>query len=201
MNIIISPYAKKLREKDTPHPKNYPYWKELVALIKQQGLGYTGDSKSGYSGGSGHNIIQIGVEGEERLVENCQFGLPTPQLIEVCKEADTFISVENFFPHFMHFNFKGKKKGIVLFAKSDPKIFGYPENINLLKDKKYLRWDQFGPWEATDFVQEAFVKPDMVMKELKALQTIKEISTEVKKAFEERNALYEGNLPKINLES
>lgn len=147
MKIIVSPYAKKLREKDTPHPKNYPFWEELIVLLKKEG----------------HEIIQIGVAGEKELVDKCQFNLPTPQLIEICKGADTFISVENFFPHFMHFNFKSEKKGIVLFAKSDPEIFGYPENINLLKDKKYLRWDQFGPWEATEFIKEAFVDPQTVM--------------------------------------
>lgn len=90
----------------------------------------------------------------------------------------------------MHFNFKSEKKGIVLFAKSDPEIFGYPENINLLKDKKYLRWDQFGPWEATDFVEEAFFKPDRVMVELKALILKNELKDARDRAF-----------PKINLES
>lgn len=147
MKIIVSPYAKKLREKDSPHPKNYPYWKELIKLLQQDG----------------HTIIQIGIEGEDRLVEDCRFGLPSSQLIELCKGADTFISVENFFPHFMHFNFKGAKKGIVLFAKSDPEIYGYSENTNLLKDKKYLRWDQFGPWEATDYIEKAFVEPQIVI--------------------------------------
>lgn len=145
MKIIISPYAKKLREKDTPHPKNYPYWKELVELLKD------------------HQIIQIGVEGEEKLVESCYFGLHSRDLIALCRGADTFISVENFFPHFMNYNFP-EKSGIVLFGKSDPDIFGYPQNINLLRDRKYLRWDQFGPWEMTDFVEEAFVKPEIVMK-------------------------------------
>lgn len=154
MNIITSPYAKKLREKDTPHPKNYPFWKELIPLLKD----------------AGHTIIQIGVEGEEKLVEDCRFGLSTKDLIDLCSNMDMFISVENFFPHFNHYNFKGEKGGIVLFGKSDPEIFGYPENINLLKDKKYLRWDQFGPWEMTDPVEDAFVKPDIVMKAVEKLQ-------------------------------
>lgn len=159
MKLIISPYAKKLREKDTPHPKNYPFWEELISLLKKDG----------------HEIIQIGVEGEKELVDNCKFGLCTKDLIDLCSTMDAFISVENFFPHFIHYNFADKryrgsgKRGIVLFGKSDPEIFGYPENINLLKDKKYLRWDQFGPWEATDFVEEAFVKPDRVILELDKL--------------------------------
>lgn len=156
MKIVISPYAKKLREKDTPHPKNYPFWKELIRTLKE------------------HQIIQIGVEGEEKLVDDCRFGLSTKDLIELCSDIDLFISVENFFPHFMNYNFP-KKTGIVLFAKSDPEIFGYPQNINLLKDKKYLRWDQFGPWEATDYVEDAFVNPDIIMYAINRLKTRKAI--------------------------
>lgn len=140
MKIIISPYSKKLREKDTPHPKNYPFWPELVQLLE------------------GHEIIQVGVKGETELVPNCKFNLPTPELIDLCKDADTFISVENFFPHFVNYNFPDKR-GIVIFSKSDPEIFGYPQNINYIKDKKYLRYDQFGPWEYTDFIKEAFPEP------------------------------------------
>lgn len=159
MKIIISPYAKKLREKDTPHPKNYPFWKELIPLLRQEKLGIPLN-----------HLIQIGVEEEEKLVEDCRFGLSSKDLIDLCSDMDMFISVENFFPHFNHYNFKGAKGGIVLFGKSDPEIFGYSENINLLKDKKYLRWDQFGPWEMTDFVEDAFVKPDIVMKAVEKLQ-------------------------------
>lgn len=148
MKIIISPYSKQLRGKDTPHPKNYPFWPELIQLL------------------DGHEIIQIGVKGEGELVPTCKFNLSTPDLIELTKDMDCFISVENFFPHFVHFNFKGEKKGIVLFAKSDPEIYGYPENVNLLKDKKYLRYDQFGPWEYTDFIKEAFSEPQEVYESL-----------------------------------
>lgn len=144
MKIIISPYSKKLRKKDTPHPKNYPFWPELIQLLKD------------------HEVIQIGVEGETKMVEDYRFNCTSAELIELCKDADCFISVENFFPHFMHFNFKGEKKGVVIFSKSDPEIFGYPENVNLLKDKKYLRWDQFGPWEMTDYIEEAFPTPKTV---------------------------------------
>lgn len=145
MKIVISPYSKKLREKDTLHPKNFPFWKELVDLLKIDG----------------HKIIQVGVEGEEKLVEDCKFNLSSKELIELYKQCDTFISVENFFPHFVHAN--KLNGGVVIFAQSDPEIFGYSENINLLKSKEYLRWDQFGPWEACEYKEDAFVKPDMVL--------------------------------------
>ena len=46
--IIISPYSKALRS-GKRNPKNYPYWQELIELIKEP-------------------IVQIGIEGEEQLV-------------------------------------------------------------------------------------------------------------------------------------
>jgi hypothetical protein len=150
MKIIISPYPKKLRERSTPHPKQYPFWKELVKSLEA------------------FDIIQIGVEGEERLVENCKFNLPTKELIELTKDMDLFISVENFFPHFCNYNFKDKK-GIVLFGRSDPDIFGYQQNSNLLVDRKFLRWDMMGPWEACEYQEEAFVKPEIVVETVKKL--------------------------------
>ena len=39
---------------------------------------------------------------------------------------------------------------------SDKNIFGYPQNINLLKNKKYLRKNQFDTWEAEEFIEKAF---------------------------------------------
>lgn len=151
MKIIISPYSKQLRGKDTPHPKNYPFWPELIQLLKD------------------HEVIQIGVKGEVELVDTCKFNLTTPELIKLTSDMDCFISVENFFPHFVNYNFKSEKRGVVLFSKSDPEIFGYPQNINLLKDKKYLRPDQFGMWESTDFIKEAFTEPAEVYKKVISL--------------------------------
>lgn len=147
MKVIISPYSKKLREKDTPHPKNYPYWPKLIELLEIKG----------------YQLIQVGAPGETPLTRDTRFGLTSQELIELVRATAFFISVENFFPHMVHYNFRGQKAGIVLYGKSDPEIFGYPENINLLKDKKYLRWDQFGPWENTDYVEEAFISPQEVL--------------------------------------
>jgi len=157
MKIIISPFSKQLREKDTPHPKNYPYWQPLISLLLADN----------------HEVIQVGALGERQLASATQFGLSSKELIELMRGADMFISVENFFPHMVHFNFKGLKNGIVLFGKSDPEIFGYPENKNLLKSENFLRWDQFGPWEDTDFVEQAFVSPEEVRKVVESFGNLK----------------------------
>ena len=42
-------------------------------------------------------------------------------------------------------------------------LFGYEQNINLLKDRKYLRQNQFDIWENDVFTEEAFVAADVVV--------------------------------------
>jgi ADP-heptose:LPS heptosyltransferase len=147
--IIISPYSRRLRGKDTENPKNYPYWDELVELLTE----------------NNYYIIQVGVEGEKRLRGGIggieyKFNLPLKELKKLVEECDAWISVDNFFQHFC--SLVGKP-GIVLFGQSDPLIFGHPENINLLKDRKYLRPDQFNIWEACEQNKEAFVEPRKVL--------------------------------------
>lgn len=145
MKIIISPYSKPLRN-GKRNAKNYPYWNELVQLLCE----------------AGHEITQIAVGGE-KVIEyhsiNVFTSLPYWDILTAVLTHDIFISIDNFFPHFCHYY---GKPGIVLFSRSDPKIFGYPENINLLKDSKYLRPDQFGLWESCDYIENAFVWPERV---------------------------------------
>ena len=117
--IIISPYAQKLRNGKI-NPKNYPYWTKLVKEL----------SKNGYE------IVQIGIEGEDPLVPDFRKNLSLTELDKLVKSCDTWIGVDSFFQHFC---WDLKKPGIVLWAQSDPDIFGHSENINLLKDRKYLR--------------------------------------------------------------
>lgn len=130
---------------DKSHPKNYPYWKEVIKLINEP-------------------IIQVGVEGETPLVKDFRKNLSLDELKQLVLECRTWISVDSFFQHFC---WDIGKYGIVLFGQSDPKIFGHPENVNLLKDPKYLREQQFWWWEQTDYIKESFVKPIEVIKALK----------------------------------
>lgn len=144
--IIISPFAKKMRNGE-PHPKDYPYWKEVVAGIND-------------------HIVQVGVEGEQKLVEDFRTNLPLTELATLVDECKTWISVDSFFQHFA---WDLGKPGIVLFGQSDPNIFGHVENINLLKDRKYLRDKQFWWWEQTRFIKESFVEPQVVLEALAKL--------------------------------
>lgn len=141
--IIISPFAKKMRNGKL-HPKDYPYWSELLELIDEP-------------------VIQVGVEGETQLTQDFRKNLKFVELAKLVDECKTWISVDSFFQHFC---WDLKKPGIVLFGQSDPNIFGHIENINLLKDRSYLREKQFWLWEQCEFNKDAFVQPDLVIKEL-----------------------------------
>jgi len=145
--IIIAPYAQKLRNGKI-NPKNYPYWQELIELLFKDG----------------YEIVQIGIEGENPLVPDFRKNLSLTELDKLVKSCDTWISVDSFFQHFC---WDLKKQGIVLWAQSDPNIFGHSENINLLKDRSYLRKDPFHIWEQCEYNKDAFVNPDEVMKHIK----------------------------------
>jgi ADP-heptose:LPS heptosyltransferase len=142
--ILISPYSQKLRNGKN-NAKNYPYWKELIALIDEP-------------------IVQVGVEGEEQLVDDFRKNLSLVDLRKLVQECRIWISCDSFL---QHLGWDEGKKGIVLWGPSDPNIYGHPENINLLKDRKYLVQDQFLWWEAYEFDEERFVKPEEVLKHLK----------------------------------
>lgn len=144
MKIVIFPWAKALRE-DKPHPKNYPYWNELIEKLQDLG----------------HQIIQVGVEGEKQLITDFRKNLSVDDLSSLIKECDTWIGVDSFG---QHLGWHLGKKGIAIFGQSDPLIFGHPENINVLKSRDYLREQQFWLWEQADFRADAFVEPDEIIK-------------------------------------
>jgi len=143
--IIISPFSKTLRNGKT-NPKNYPYWKELIRLIDEP-------------------IVQVGIDGEEQLVDDFRKNLSLDELGSLVNQCRTWISCDSFFQHFA---WDKQKYGIVLWSVSDPNIFGHPENINLLKDRKYLVQNQFLWWEHTEYDATKFVEPEVVLKYLNA---------------------------------
>jgi len=139
--ILIHPFAKPLI-KGGINPKNYPYWKELIGLIKEP-------------------IVQIGVEGEEQLVPDFRKNLSIPELRQLIKDCRVWIGVDSFFQHLA---WSEGKPGIVLWSVSDPLIFGHPENHNLLVSRKHLAPNQFLWWDYTAFDENKFVKPSEVLK-------------------------------------
>jgi ADP-heptose:LPS heptosyltransferase len=148
--IVISPYSKKLLN-GKQNPKNYPYWRELIAMIDD-------------------HIVQVGVEGEEQLVPDFRKNLSISELRQLLRECKTFISCDSFV---QHLGWDVGKKGIVLWSVSDPNIYGHPENINLLKDRKYLAENQFLWWEFVNHNPESFVSPEEVIYNLQNIDTTK----------------------------
>ena len=149
MTIFISPFSKELRNGNN-NPKNYPYWSELINRLKL----------------NGHEIVQVGISSEPKLVEEIIFDKKISDLSwEVKTRMDTFIAVDNFFQHFAHYY---GYHGIVLWCPSDPKLFGYKENKNLYKTSSYFRKNQFETWEQIEFNSINFVEPAEVIKALES---------------------------------
>lgn len=142
MKILIFPFARTMRN-NKPHPKDYPWWPELISLLQQEG----------------HQVIQVGLEGEKQLVQDFRKNLSLKDLSDLVNECDTWFSVDSFGQHFC---WDLGKKGIVIFSQSDPNIFGHPENINILKSREYLRGNQFLFWDAAEYKEEAFLTPDQI---------------------------------------
>jgi hypothetical protein len=107
-------------------------WIKLIELIKRD---YPKEE-----------IIQIGTRNEPKIKGTSLIlrDLKFDKLILLLKESKTWISVDNFLPHFI--NYYSKKPGVVIFNYSDPKYFGYKQNLNTTKDSPQFRRNQFWMW-------------------------------------------------------
>lgn len=138
--VIIAPYAKKLIS-GKRNPKDYPYWDQVVSGIKEP-------------------IVQVGVDGEKQIAQDFRKNLSISDLRSLIRDCRTWVSVDSFFQHLA---WDEGKPGIVLWGVSDPLIFGHPENVNLLRDRKHLAQNQFLWWEYTEHSDERFVGPEEVL--------------------------------------
>lgn len=144
--ILISPFSRPLTS-GTRNPKNYPFWNEVIEGLPE------------------YEFIQIGQEGEEILVNDCRFNLPPVELAKLIERVKIWVSVDNFLPHMANIS---NIPGIVIWGPSDPMIYGYPQNKNLLKDRSYLRPDQFGIWDSVEFNADAFIHPNAVIEAIRS---------------------------------
>lgn len=151
--ILISPFSRAMRDKKE-NPKNYPYWVELINLFLEEN--------------DREEIIQIGVSGEKQFVQDFRKDFPLKNIERLINQCEFWISVDNFFPHFCHHL---GKKGVVIWGMSDPNIYGYTENLNILKDIKYLRKNQFDFWENYTFDKEVFLEAEKVFEIIKDWRT------------------------------
>lgn len=149
--VILSPCSAALfvtennERKQIVNPKNYPYWTQVVQMLRAQNI----------------QVIQVGVDGEPSFEANYfHKNLSLQNLKRLLDECDTWVSVDNFFAHFATYY---KKAGVVVFGISDPLLFGYESNLNLLKDRKYLRANQFDIWQNAKYDADSFVEPEIVV--------------------------------------
>ena len=146
--VLISPFSQQMTN-GTQNAKNYPYWQQLITALKKFP--------------EINEIIQIGVKNEYRFEGVAhRFNQPLKEVEKLARDADVWISVDNFFPHLCN-AIKVPAKGVVLFSRSDPEHFGYKQYTNLLKDRKYLRPDQFLIWEKCPYVEDAYVDVQTVV--------------------------------------
>ncbi len=146
MKVVIACWAAKMPN-GAHNAKNFPYWPQLVAMLNE----------------AGHEVIQVAGGGEDKVDGVVMFlqGFPLNKLEEVLRECDTWISVDSWLPHFCAT--LRLPAGIVIWAQSNPKIWGYPHNVNLLKSPEFLRPYQYAPWFDVPYNEEAFVEPQVVM--------------------------------------
>jgi len=121
--ILICKNIKSLRN-GGKNPKDYPYWDELVSLLKDHDVKF--------------------VEGE----------IPLTDLKNMILDCDIWVAPDSFFQHFA---WSLGKVGITIFSITDPLIFGHSENVNILKDRSYLRSNQFLWMESEIYNPEAFL--------------------------------------------
>lgn len=142
--ILISPWSRKTTA-GGDSPKNYPYWDSVASnLVK-----------------AGHQVIQVSCSGEKDITGIKRANdLPLATIAEMMKVCATWISCDNFWHHMA---WTLGQPGVVIFGSSDPEIFGHPENINLLKHRKYLREQQFWLWSQDNPDPERFVGPEAVI--------------------------------------
>jgi GT2 family glycosyltransferase len=144
--IIISPYSFHPK-----HAKSYPYWTDLVPKIKS--LGYT--------------VVQVGRQGEEPLqgLDDYWWGLPLKELQKRVTDCRCWISVDNFLQHMCN-SMDTIVPGVVIWGESNPSLFGYSYNRNVLKSQKFLRPNQFDIWHGVKQKEYMFDSADKVFENI-----------------------------------
>jgi len=132
------------------HPKTYPFWEELVVELEKI-----------------QPVVQLVRAGDKDLVADVRRTYSPVDMAELMTQCSCWVSIDTFIPKFSRFF---NKRGVVIFGPTDPLVFGFPENINLLKDRSYIRPDPDAPWgddEVND--PEKFVSVDVVVNAVKEL--------------------------------
>lgn len=140
-DILLHGFSRPLKNGQI-NPKNYPYWEEVI-----KPLSYL-------------KWVQVGISGDTQLVSNFKKDCSWNEIVNCLQNSKIFISIDSFIPHLA--NLIGKR-GVVIWGPSDPHIFGYSHNINLLKSRDRLRKNQFQLWEQCEYDSDRFIDPSVVI--------------------------------------
>jgi ADP-heptose:LPS heptosyltransferase len=105
------------------------------------------------------SFIQVGLAGEQQLVSDHRTNLKMAEVADLVRETNVWVGCDSFLQHLAR---HVGKPGVVVWSVSDPKIFGYEENKNLLVSRVNLRRGQFDMWEAESYRPDAFVEAPVV---------------------------------------
>ncbi len=143
--IIISPFSNKLGDKQ--NAKNYPYWRELVGRLRLAGM----------------YVIQLGAGDEPKIGANGYlYNQKFDEIAKLIRNSHLWLSVDNFLHHLVKAECP-EKPGIVIWGPSDPELFGYPEQINVLKSRATLRPRQWAIWNECEFNPDIFPDYNEIM--------------------------------------
>ena len=123
-----------------------------------------GNNKNAKSYPHWDRLLELLGDHEIKKIEGI---LKEQEIIDWVNWCEVWISIDSFLQHLVsHYKLK---RGIVIWGKSDPEIFGYKTNINLLKDRKCLRAEQFKWWKDEPIDPDVFVPPEMIVEALKTM--------------------------------
>jgi hypothetical protein len=108
--------------------KTYPFWNILIDNLKE----------------AGYKVVQFKFKNEPSYNNVDEVITPSfPTIVELLKDPDSYlISNDSFIPHLLNV-YLPTKKNFVLFGCTNPDIYGYSQNINILKSKSFLVENQF----------------------------------------------------------
>lgn len=145
-NILLTPYGS-LRKDGKNNAKNYPYFAEVIDIVKK----------------SIPNVNFIQPITGQGIIKGATPAIMDLKEVEnfLLEKAHTWLSVDTFTQHMVN-SLPFIKPGVVVFGPSDPELFGYRYNVNLLKSRNCLIPNQYQTWNEIDYNKDVFIDPEKV---------------------------------------
>jgi ADP-heptose:LPS heptosyltransferase len=142
--ILFAPFAARSPSLNgQPSPKDYPFARELAQLLEKD-----------------YELVQVGGGNDEQVCKDFRPNLSFHDLGKLIAQSQTGVCVDSYLQHaYWYFD----RRAIVLLGPSDPLIFSHDIHLNLLKDRSYLRPNQFDLYYTSNYKPEAFVSPQQIL--------------------------------------